>query len=184
MRISLWLRGAIVAAALLSIVGIWLWLGAEHRAGVDDDVVVKALDGFKDRGAAAEVAANIKDNYIATRKTSKNWSIASWSWTVLASALSLFSAFILKLESKLMSESAKKDFAALLAVLATLLIQVGTALDFKALWVANRLASAEIEAIAYQFLRTDGADPKEFYDNVGQTLHRKNQAIVGKSQTP
>jgi hypothetical protein len=89
---------------------------------------------------------------------------------------------ILKLETLIKNEGAKKDLAAMLSIVAALLITISTSGDFQRKWQANRIAAAELERTGYEFLEKDGADARSYLSTVGQSLLRRHMAIIGGSE--
>jgi Protein of unknown function (DUF4231) len=130
----------------------------------------------------ALVARAIWDNYLETRTNASRWSGIYWGFTFTAAALSALAALVLKLETIVKSESAKKDLAALFSIIAALLIAVSTSGDFQRKWQANRIAAAELERTGYEFLEKDGADARSYLAAVGQSLLKRHMAIVGSSE--
>jgi hypothetical protein len=128
------------------------------------------------------VARVIWDNYLETRANASRWSGLYWGMTFAAAVLSALAALVLKLETLIKNEGAKKDLAALLSVAAALLITVSTSGDFQRKWQANRIAAAELEKTGYEFLEKDGADARSYLAAVGQILLRRHMAIVGGSE--
>jgi hypothetical protein len=128
------------------------------------------------------VARAIWDNYIETRSNASTWSGVYWGFTFTAAALSALAALVLKLETIIKNEGAKKDLAAMLAVVAALLMTISTSGDFQRKWQANRVAAAELESTGYEFLEKDGADARSYLASVGQILLRRNMAIVGSTE--
>ncbi len=128
------------------------------------------------------VARAIWDNYLETRANAARWSGLYWGMTFAAAVLSALAALVLKLETLIRTEGAKKDLAALLSVSAALLITLSTSGDFQRKWQANRIAAAELERTGYEFLEKDGADARSYLAGVGQTLLRRHMAIVGGSE--
>jgi hypothetical protein len=130
----------------------------------------------------ALVARAIWDNYLETRSNASRWSGIYWGFTFTAAVLSALAALVLKLETIIKSEGAKKDLAAMLSIIAALLITISTSGDFQRKWQANRIAAAEIERTGYEFLEQDGADARSYLAVVGQSLLRRHLAIVGSSE--
>jgi hypothetical protein len=102
--------------------------------------------------------------------------------TFSAAVLSALAALVLKLETLIRNEGAKKDLAALLSVAAALLVTISTSGDFQRKWQANRIAAAELERSGYEFLEKDGADARSYLAPVGQSLLRRHMAIVGGAE--
>ena len=130
----------------------------------------------------ALVARVIWDNYLETRANAARWSGVYWGLTFAAAVLSALAALVLKLETFVHSEGAKKDLAALLSVAAALMITISTSGDFQRKWQANRIAAAELERTGYEFLEKDGADARSYLAAVGPILLRRHLAIVGGSE--
>ena len=130
----------------------------------------------------ALVARAIWESYLETRANASRWSGLYWGLTFTAAVLSALAAVVLKLETIIKNEGAKKDVAAILSVAAALMITVSTSGDFQRKWQANRLAAAELERAGYEFLERDGADARSYLATVGQSLLRRHMAIVGGSE--
>jgi Protein of unknown function (DUF4231) len=130
----------------------------------------------------ALVAGVIWDNYLETRANAARWSGLYWGMTFAAAVLSALAALVLKLETLIKTEGAKKDLAALLSVAAALLITISTSGDFQRKWQANRIAAAELEHTGYEFLGKDGADARSYLPAVSDILLRRHMAIVGGSE--
>ena len=130
----------------------------------------------------ALVARVIWDNYLETRANASRWSGLYWGLTFAAAVLSALAALVLKLETFVKSEGAKKDLAALFSVAAALMITISTSGDFQRKWQANRIAAAELERTGYEFLEKSGADPRSYLASVGPILLRRHLAIVGGSE--
>lgn len=130
----------------------------------------------------ALVARAIWDNYLETRSNASRWSGVYWGFTFTAAVLSALAALILKLETIIKNEGAKKDLAAMLSIVAALLITISTSGDFQRKWQANRIAAAELERTGYEFLEKDGANARTYLAAVGQSLLRRQMAIVGGSE--
>jgi hypothetical protein len=130
----------------------------------------------------ALVARVIWDNYLETRANAARWSGVYWGLTFAAAVLSALAALVLKLETFVKNEGAKKDLAALLSVAAALMITISTSGDFQRKWQANRIAAAELERTGYEFLEKDGADARSYLAAVGPILLRRHLAIVGGSE--
>ena len=128
------------------------------------------------------VARLIWDNYLETRANASRWSGLYWGMTFAAAVMSALAALVLKLETLIKAEGAKKDLAALLSVAAALLITISTSGDFQRKWQANRIAAAELERTGYEFLEKDGADARSYLAAVGPILLRRHMAIVGGSE--
>lgn len=122
----------------------------------------------------------ILHNFIETRKIASNWSGLYWGFAWVSAALSALAGVILKLES-FANDKAKKDFAAFFAVAAAILITVSTGGEFQRKWQANRIASAEIEYLGYDFI-SGVSDPKVHFSKLREILLRRHQSIVGDTE--
>ena len=127
------------------------------------------------------VAKAILDNYKEARSNAARWSGVYWGFTFLAAIFSALAGIILKVESIFKNnEQMKKDVAALLAVCAALLITISTSGDFQRKWQANRVAASELERAAYYFLENNKTkEPRKYFSDVGDILHKRNISIVG-----
>lgn len=128
------------------------------------------------------VARLILENYHETRSNAARWSGIYWGFTFFAAIFSALAALVLKVESFLRNEAAKKDIAALLSVAAALLVTVSTSGDFQRKWQANRVAAAELERTGYSFLENNGAEPRTYLASVGDILLRRQLAISGSAE--
>jgi hypothetical protein len=176
---------ALVFVLLLSsvIVSVW-WLLEDRDTWPRGEALGAALRPIvegKDSEQAL-VARAIWDNYLETRSNASRWSGVYWGFTFVAAVLSALAAIILKLETIIKNEAAKKDLAAMLSIVAALLITISTSGDFQRKWQANRIAAAELERTGYEFLEKDGADARVYLAAVGQSLLRRLMAIVGSSE--
>lgn len=128
------------------------------------------------------VARAILDSYLETRADASRWSGVYWGFTFAAAALSALAGLILKFETIVKNDGVKKDWAAALSITAALLITISTSGDFQRKWQANRIASAELERIGYEFPEKDAANARSYLASVGQTLFRRHMAIVGSTE--
>jgi hypothetical protein len=175
----------LVGIFLLAVVvaGAW-WFLQERDTWPPGEALGAALRPLVEgkNSEQALVARAIWDNYLETRANASRWSGVYWGFTFTAAALSALAALVLKLETLIKNEGAKKDLAALLSITAALLIAISTSGDFQRKWQANRIAAAELERTGYEFLEKDGADARSFLASVGQNLLRRHMAIVGSSE--
>lgn len=166
-------------------VGVGMWYFFQFRAswprGEALGTALKSVIEGKN-GEQAFVARVIWENYLETRTNASRWSGLYWGLTFAAALSSALAALILKLETIVRSEAAKKDVAALLSVAAALLITISTSGDFQRKWQANRIAAAELESAGYEFLENDGADARAYLGAVRQSLLRRHMAIVGGTE--
>ena len=175
------LLGALLLAVIVA--GAW-WILEDRDAWPRGDGLGTALRPIIEgkNSEQALVARAIWDNYLETRSNASRWSGVYWGFTFTAAALSALAALILKLETIIKSEGAKKDLAAMLSVVAALLMTISTSGDFQRKWQANRIAAAELERTGYEFLEKDGADARSYLASVGQSLLRRQMAIVGSTE--
>ena len=170
--------GALIAAA---------WWFMDHReSGLRGEALAVALQSViagseKDQSLVANI---ILSNYFETRFNAARWSGIYWGFTFFAALFSALAALVLKVETLIRNEAAKKDIAALLAVTAALLVTISTSGDFQRKWQANRVAAAELERTGYRFLENDGAAPRTYLAAVGDILLRRQLAITGGSEKP
>lgn len=172
-----------VLLVVAAIAGTWYFL--ENRdTWPRSEALGDALRPIVDGGTPEQslVARAIWDNYIETRGNASRWSGVYWGFTFAAAVFSALAALVLKLETIITNEGAKKDLAALLSIAAALLITLSTSGDFQRKWQANRIAAAELERTGYEFLEKDGADARSYLAAVGQSLLRRNMAIVGGAE--
>lgn len=131
-------------------------------------------------GNRFQVANAILMNYDETRSNAARWSGVYWGFTFAAATCSALAGFIIKVESIFKNhQSGKKDFAALLSVVAALLITISTAGDFQRKWQANRIAASELEQLGYKFLENNTTDSNQYFAKIGDILYKRNLAIVG-----
>jgi hypothetical protein len=175
---------ALVAVAIIFSLAAVIWCYLEnHDSSSRGEALAIALRPVieKSNTDQALVAKVILGNYEETRLNAAHWSGVYWGFTFIAAGLSALAALVLKLETIMKNEGAKKDLAALFSVTAALLITISTGGDFQRKWQANRVAAAELERTGYDFLEKDGTEPRTYLASVGQTLLRRNMAIVGSS---
>jgi len=174
----------LACVALIAVVVAGLWWFLQDRdtwpRGEALGVALHPLIEGKNTEQAL-VARAIWDNYLETRTNASRWSGVYWGFTFTAAVLSALAALVLKLETLIKNEGAKKDLAALLSVAAALLITISTSGDFQRKWQANRIAAAELERMGYEFLEKDGADARSYLSAVGQSLLKRHMAIVGNT---
>ncbi len=177
-RVLVWILLLAIASA-----GVWCFL-QDRGTWSRGEALGAALSPLFERknSEQALVARAILDNYLETRANASRWSGVYWGFTFTAAVLSALAALILKLETIVKNEGAKKDLAALFAVTAALLITISTSGDFQRKWQANRIAAAELERTGYEFLEKDGVDARSYLAAVGQVLLRRHMAIVGSSE--
>ena len=161
------------------------WWCFEHRDSWQrsealGDAMQSVIDGpQQDQSLVARI---ILTNYHETRSNAARWSGIYWGFTFFAAIFSALAALVLKVESFLTNEGAKKDIAALLSVAAALFVTVSTSGDFQRKWQANRVAAAELERTGYSFLENDGAEPRTYLASVGDILLRRQLAIAGSAE--
>lgn len=175
------LVGVLLLAGVIG--GVWWFLQEQEiwPRGEALGTALRPLVEGKDSEKAL-VARVIWDNYLETRANASRWSGVYWGFTFTAAALSALAALVLKLETLIKSEGAKKDLAALLSVTAALLITISTSGDFQRKWQANRIAAAELERTGYEFLEKNGTDARSYLVSVRQSLVQRHMAIVGSSE--
>jgi len=175
------LVAVVVAVALVA--GAW-WIIVDRQDDLRGEALAVALNSAmdapeKDKSLVAEI---ILSNYFETRANAARWSAVYWSFTFLAALCSALAALVLKVETLIRNEAAKKDIAATLAVVAALLVTVSTSGDFQRKWQANRVAAAELERTGYRFLENNGTAPRTYLAAVGDILLRRQLAIAGGSE--
>ena len=176
---------AFIAVAIFGalVVGTWWFLdqrGTWPRGEALGTALGEVIKGSEHDQSL--VAGVILDNYRETRSNASRWSGIYWGFTFFAAVFSAVAALVLKVETIIKNEAAKKDIAALLSVTAALLVTVSTSGDFQRKWQANRIAAAELEFTGYQFLEHNGAEPRSYLAAVGQTLLRRQLAIAGSAE--
>jgi len=176
-------RWIAVVVVVVLIGGAW-WIIGERQQGLKGEALAVALQSViggseKDQSLVAQV---ILSNYFETRSNAARWSGVYWGFTFFAAICSALAALVLKVETLVRNEAAKKDVAALLAVVAALVITISTSGDFQRKWQANRVAAAELERTGYRFLENNGAEPRSYLAAVGDILLRRQLAIAGGSE--
>jgi hypothetical protein len=122
----------------------------------------------------------ILQNFTEYRHNTVLWSATYFSCLFFSAALSAFAGLVLKLEFFLKSAELKKDLAAFLAMSAALLITLSTVGDFQKKWQANRLAAAQMENLAYEFITADRKNAlADFSLKIQEINMLRNQEIVG-----
>jgi hypothetical protein len=176
-------RIATVALVGAMAVGVW-WYVTNPSISPRSGALQAALSSMNANPASDRslVATAILDNFLETRRNAALWSGVYWGFTFIAALLSALAAMILKLESFIRNEGAKKDLAATFSIIAALLITISTSGDFQRKWQANRIAAAELESIGYEFLEADGEHARSYLARVGSILLNRNRAIVGASE--
>ena len=146
------------------------------RRGAGTSPLQSVIDGpEQDQSLVARI---IVANYHETRSNASRWSGIYWGFTFFAAIFSALAALVLKVETIIHNEGAKKDIAALLSVAAALLVTISTSGDFQRKWQANRVAAAELERTGYSFLENNGAEPRSYLASVGDILLRRSLAIA------
>jgi hypothetical protein len=172
---------------VIGVVIAFAWWVLEHRESkLRSEALALALQSAiggidKDQTLVANI---ILSNYFETRFNAALWSGVYWGSTFAAALFSALAALVLKVETLIRNEAAKKDLAAGFAVLAALLVTVSTSGDFQRKWQANRVAAAELENTGYRFLENNGLAPRTYLAAVGDILLRRQLAIAGGSQKP
>ena len=174
----------VAVGAVIALAG-GAWWCFEHRDSWQrsealGDAMQSVIDGpQQDQSLVARI---ILTNYHETRSNAARWSGIYWGFTFFAAIFSALAALVLKVESFLRNEGAKKDIAAMLSVAAALFVTVSTSGDFQRKWQANRVAAAELERTGYSFLENDGAEPRTYLASVGDILLRRQLAIAGSAE--
>lgn len=174
--------GVCAVIGAVFVIAAWAWI-ADREAMPRAHALGSALRPLLDRtgSEAAIVARAILDNHEEARGNAARWSGVYWGFTFLAAVMSGLSALVLKLETLVANEGAKKDLAAALSVSAALLVTIATSGDFQRKWQANREAAADLERAGYQLLASDATDHRRWLGRIGEILHRRHLAIVGAS---
>ncbi len=163
--------------------GVW-WYVTNPSISPRSGALQAALNSMNDTPPSDRslVATAILDNFLETRRNAAMWSGVYWGFTFIAALLSAMAAMILKLETFIRNEGAKKDLAAAFSIIAALLITISTSGDFQRKWQANRIAAAELEGVGYEFLEANGEHARSYLARVGSILLNRNRAIVGASE--
>ena len=174
-----YLLGLLLVLLLLgaAVVGYLISFDSQLRGGALDTALQPIIDR-KDPDSSV-VALAIRENHRETRQIAALWSGLYWGFAWGAAVLGALAGLILKLESLLPDEKAKKDIAAFLTVTAALMVTISTSGDFQRKWQANRTASAEIERTGYDFLEHNGANARSYLAEVGNSLQKRHLAILG-----
>jgi hypothetical protein len=178
-----WSRLLAVVVVVALVAGAW-WFLDHRQEGLRGEALAVALNSVigapdKEQSLVAEI---ILSNYFETRSNAARWSGVYWGFTFFAALCSALAALVLKVETLIRNEAAKKDIAAALAVVAALLVTISTSGDFQRKWQANRVAAAELERTGYRFLENSGAAPRTYLAAVGDILLRRQLAIAGGSE--
>jgi len=178
-----WSRLLAFVVAIALVAGAW-WIAADRQEGLRGESLAVALNSVigkaeKDQSLVAEI---IMSNYFETRSNAARWSGVYWGFTFFAAVCSALAALVLKVETLIRNEAAKKDIAAALAVVAALLVTISASGDFQRKWQANRVAAAELERAGYRFLENSGSAPRTYLAAVGDILLRRQLAIAGGSE--
>lgn len=175
----------LIGVLLLAVVGMSAWFILQnHDTWPRGDALGSALRPLIEGKSPEQalVARVIWENYLETRANASRWSGLYWGLTFAAALLSALAAVVLKLETVIKNDGAKKDIAAVFSVAAALMITISTSGDFQRKWQANRTAAAELERAGYEFLEKDGAEARSYLATIGQSLLRRHMAIVGGSE--
>ena len=122
----------------------------------------------------------ILQNWAEYRHNTVLWSAAYFSCLFFSATFSAFAGLVLKLEFFIKNADLKKDLSAFLAMSAALLITLVTVGDFQMKWRTNRLAAAQMENLAYEFITADRKNAlAEFSLKIQQINMLRNQEIVG-----
>jgi len=183
-RVSNPLRVVVVVGFIAALIGGAWWCLEYRESGQRGEALGFAMQSViagpeKDQSMVARI---ILGNYHETRSNAARWSGIYWGFTFFAAIFSALAALVLKVETMIRNEAAKKDIAALLSVMAALLVTVSTSGDFQRKWQANRVAAAELERAGYRFLENNGAEPRAYLASVGDILLRRSLAIAGGSE--
>ena len=181
------LRIVLALTSVVAVIGIALWILDFRDSDLRGEALGVALQSVIEDDSQKEqslVAKIILTNYFDTRANAARWSGIYWGCTFFAAILSALAALVLKIETLIKNEGAKKDIAALLAVTAALLVTISTSGDFQRKWQANRVAAGELERTGYLFLENNGVAPRTYLAAVGDTLLLRQLAIAGGSEKP
>jgi hypothetical protein len=175
-----WALAALVLVT--AVVGFAYWRDTWPRG---ESALSRALDPLIKQAGTDQsiVAATILESYREARTNASRWSGVYWGFSFLAATLSALAGLILKLEFILRDQKVKNDIAAAFAVTAAVLISISVSGDFHRKWQANRIAAAELERIAYDFLENGGANARSYFSAVGNVLHARHIDIVGKTDS-
>ena len=182
-RVSNPLRVLVVVGVVVALIGGTWWFFEYRNSWPRGEALGVAMQSVisgpqQDQSLVARV---ILENYRETRTNASRWSGIYWGFTFFAAIFSALAALVLKVETIIRNEGAKKDIAALLSVAAALLVTVSTSGDFQRKWQANRVAAAELERTGYSFLENNAAEPRTYLASVGDILLRRSLAIAGGS---
>lgn len=178
--------GLIIASMV--VIGASIWISGSHHKSTTSpyngrgEALIEALRSYTvlEQDDRAAVAGAIVRNFEEDRTNAIRWSLIYWGCVGFAAASSAIAALILKLESITMDEKRKKDTAAILSVCSAILVTLSTSGRYQEKWQANRLAAAQVERIGYQFLASDGADPRRYYAQLMDIQYDRALAIIGQ----
>jgi len=175
-------RRVVVVLCLLFVVGgIIIYIKAE-KAVRGAIVVNLGTSQAPINAEATDVAAVIKLVFSEYRSAAKNWSVAFHGGLLLAAFLSAFAGVVVKFDNLGRIDRWRKDVAAGAAALAAFLITISASLDFQRKWQANRLAAAQVEALAYEVLdpQFGAQDAREIRDALREIALQRNLQIAGQ----
>jgi len=167
----------LVLAVIVTALGYWCYkqYDSASRSEAVREIVKNAKPDVQ------ELASVVQKNYEEYREYSTRWSVVVFSCILLSAAFSAFAGFVLKLKAFSNASVVKEDLAALLAMLAALLITMSAAGDFQRKWQANRIATSDTEALAYDLLRYPlaAADRENLIKKLQEIAATRNREIVG-----
>jgi len=119
-------------------------------------------------------------NYREYRANAVRWSAVYFGCLFGAAFLSAGAGVLLKLESLNGCPRFRKDTAAVMAALASLLITLLTIGSFEEKWRANRIAAGAMENLAYDLLKSDASQATdEILARIQEINQARNSGIVG-----
>ena len=180
--------GVIVAVVVVAAAG---WAGWRCWLAPDEPVVqalaarARALGGGAEAPRLRELLDTLRLNFRVTRGDAAEWSGVFWGMSFAAIAASAAAGLVLKIESFKLEDPVRKDVAALLAFLATVLAGVSTTGDFQRKWQANRVAAAKVERLANTLLGQTRPDIEDAYRQLADIEFERSDTIAGgKSAAP
>jgi hypothetical protein len=167
----------LILALIVTVLGYWCY--KQYDSASRSEAVREIVKNVKPD--VKELAIVVEKNYDEYRQYSTRWSVVVFSCILLSAAFSAFAGFVLKLKAFSNASAVKEDLAALLAMLAALLITMSAAGDFQRKWQANRIATSDTEALAYDLLRDPllAADRENLIKKLKEIAATRNREIVG-----
>jgi hypothetical protein len=170
----LWLWVVVPLAVVAAVLIVWVALRTPRGLGLLETLrpLLQELSGDERR-----IGQIILDNYIEYRADARNWSAVYFGSLFLSAACAALAGLVIKLEF-VRNDAVKKDLAAALAMVSALFVTLSTVGGFHQRWLANRLAAAKIEQVAYAFITATDRKAEYFLLQIQAISYRRNEDIV------